>query len=109
MYQPTAIEAHLSSTRQQREERTTNTQTPALSQYAERHRYAFHLQRQFQEEGDRGIRWFRPNRKAVHDLAIVGYLPTALAAQQVQARNNHVQSGSRVQRLRVVLPTGGRA
>jgi hypothetical protein len=68
MYQPTAIEAHLSSTRQQREERTTNTQTPALSQYAERHRYAFHLQRQFQEEGDRGIRWFRPNRKAVHDL-----------------------------------------
>src|ERR1700730_1486020 len=96
-YKPTAIEAHWSSTRQQREERTTNTQTPALIQYAERHRYAFPLQRPFQEEGDRGIRWFRPSRRAGHDLAIAGNLPTALLSQQVQARNNRVQSGSRVQ------------
>ena len=67
MDKPAATYARVSSD-QQKENRTIQSQTAALIEYAKTHGYAVPSQWQFQDEGYSGATLLRPGLEAVRDL-----------------------------------------
>ena len=77
MNKPAAIYTRVSSDRQ-KENHTIGSQTAALVQYAQTHRYAVPPEWVFQDEGYSGASLVRPGLEALRDLAAQGQITAVL-------------------------------